>query len=583
MAAFAPFYRAVRLGPVPLVAGLGATRGRRRGGDLVRDGRAAAGAHAVRPRDRARGHDLGAHLRARAGAARARGIRCKAGLLATLAASLFGLSLFAGARAIEQVPELWLPAGSRTLGHRADRDPAALASASCRAPGRFLRFVFYSALAQSSGYFAFLDRGRLERRLGARRARLAGLGRRHGDLVPRARRATLQPSARRHRRPPDRRRARRGDALTRADRHPPRDRSPPCTWGSISVLEARASRALGGPERAGLDLRGRARGDAARRADPRHPRCERQRVGLGDGRRGRLARRAGDDVHGAAVRARRPRHRHDLRRRARSRRSSRPSAGESLHPLSVAAIGVSAIGTFVLMSGDGGAEAPPRERRGILLALGAASLHGAVAVRAPRAAARASAPTGCSSASASRASGWCSCRWRSRGRLRSPRGVLVPVIVAGVGEVVGLQRLHRGVGPHRRRCARRDRVAVRVDRRDHGLARARRASGAAAAGRRRRDPRGRDGTDDPPGLEPTTFGRLPTEAGAASSGSSSPYSAGSASGSNPAARIVSSSRASTRSCTRSDAGRSPPAECAATSRPSGLESAPGRVSAATAS
>ena len=28
--------------------------------------------------------------------------------------------------------------------------------ASCRGPGRFLRFTFYSALAQSTGYFAFL-------------------------------------------------------------------------------------------------------------------------------------------------------------------------------------------------------------------------------------------------------------------------------------------------------------------------------------------------------------------------------------------------------------------------------------------
>ena len=50
--------------------------------------------------------------------------------------------------------------------------------------------------------------------------------------------------------------------------------------------------------------------------------------------------------------------------------------GESLHPLSVVAIAVSAVGTFVLMSGDGGLQAPPRERRGILLALGAACFTG---------------------------------------------------------------------------------------------------------------------------------------------------------------------------------------------------------------
>ena len=79
----------------------------------------------------------------------------QAGLLATLAASLFGLSLFAGARAIEQVPELWLPAGSRTFGTVLIALPLALLGHLPR-PGRFLRFVFYSALAQSTGYFAFL-------------------------------------------------------------------------------------------------------------------------------------------------------------------------------------------------------------------------------------------------------------------------------------------------------------------------------------------------------------------------------------------------------------------------------------------
>ena len=49
--------------------------------------------------------------------------------------------------------------------------------------------------------------------------------------------------------------------------------------------------------------------------------------------------------------------------------------GEALHPLSFVAIAVSAAGTFVLI-GAGGPVAPPRERRGILLALGAASFTG---------------------------------------------------------------------------------------------------------------------------------------------------------------------------------------------------------------
>jgi len=53
------------------------------------------------------------------------------------------------------VPELWLPAGSRTFGTVLLALPLALLGHLPR-PGRFLRFVFYSALAQSTGYFAFL-------------------------------------------------------------------------------------------------------------------------------------------------------------------------------------------------------------------------------------------------------------------------------------------------------------------------------------------------------------------------------------------------------------------------------------------
>ena len=109
--------------------------------------------------------------------------------------------------------------------------------------------------------------------------------------------------------------------------------------------------------------------------------------------------------------------------------------GESLHPLSIVAIAVSAVGTFVLMSGDGGLQAPPRERRGILLALGAACF------------------TGLSLFAASRGGSGIGADWvlvcirlssvamvlvplAATRRLKSPRGVIRPVIVAGIGEIV---------------------------------------------------------------------------------------------------------------------------------------------------
>jgi len=152
--AFAPFYRAVRLGPVPLVAGIGALEGAVAAtisfatgerlpaltllGLVIALGGMTFVLTSVRvPVPAGHGHPL------------------QAGLLATVAASLFGLSLFASARAIEQVPELWLPAGSRTFGTVLIAIPLMLLGYLPR-PGRFLRFVFYSALAQSSGYFAFL-------------------------------------------------------------------------------------------------------------------------------------------------------------------------------------------------------------------------------------------------------------------------------------------------------------------------------------------------------------------------------------------------------------------------------------------
>ena len=107
--------------------------------------------------------------------------------------------------------------------------------------------------------------------------------------------------------------------------------------------------------------------------------------------------------------------------------------GESLHPLSFVAIAVSAVGTFVLI-GAGGPVAPPRERRGILLALGAACF------------------TGLSLYAASRGGSGIGADWvvacvrissvafvlvplAATRRLKSPRGVVVPTLIAGVGEV----------------------------------------------------------------------------------------------------------------------------------------------------
>jgi drug/metabolite transporter (DMT)-like permease len=154
VSAFAPFYRAVQLGPVPLVAGLGATEG----------GVAAAISFATGERLPALtllgliialGGMIVVLVSVRTPVPTGHGHPLKAGLLATFAATLFGLSLFAGARAIHNVPELWLPAGSRTFGTVLVAVPL-LCMGKLPRPGRFLRFTFYSALAQSTGYFAFL-------------------------------------------------------------------------------------------------------------------------------------------------------------------------------------------------------------------------------------------------------------------------------------------------------------------------------------------------------------------------------------------------------------------------------------------
>ena len=205
-----------------------------------------------------------------------------------------------------------------------------------------------------------------------------------------------------------------------------------CTWGSISVLEARVSRALGGPSAVawifGFGLvvvlpialiHGIP--DASRSAwlwalvasFGSLAGLVLMFTALQHGRVGLVTATISSQGAFATVYA--------------------AFAGESLHLLSYLAIAVSAAGTFVLI-GAGGSIAPPRERRGILLALGAASL------------------TGLSLYAASRGGSGVGADWvvacvrissvlfvlvplAATRRLRSPRGVIVPTMISGVGEV----------------------------------------------------------------------------------------------------------------------------------------------------
>ncbi len=214
VAAFAPFYRAVQLGPVPLVAGLGATEG----------GVAAAIAFATGERLPALtllgllialGGMVFVLMSVRTPVPAGHGRPLQAGLLATLAASLFGLSLYAGARAIDHVPELWLPAGSRTFGTVLIALPLLLHRQAAAAGALPALHVLLRARAVD-GVLRVPRRRRLERRVRAGRARVAGLGGGHGDLVLRPPRAALPASAGRHRGPPHGRGRRGRDPL----RHP---------------------------------------------------------------------------------------------------------------------------------------------------------------------------------------------------------------------------------------------------------------------------------------------------------------------------------------------------------------------------
>jgi drug/metabolite transporter (DMT)-like permease len=206
-----------------------------------------------------------------------------------------------------------------------------------------------------------------------------------------------------------------------------------CTWGSISVLEARVSRALGGPSAlawifgVGLvvivpialihgvpDASAGAWAWAMLSSVCSLAGLALMFTALQFGRVGLVT--ATISVQGAFASI------------------YAAVGGQSLHPLSIVAIAVSAVGTFVLIGSGGGPVAPPRERRGILLALGGACF------------------TGLSLYSASRGGSGIGADWvvacvrvssvalvlvplAATRRLKSPRGVIRPMLIAGVGEV----------------------------------------------------------------------------------------------------------------------------------------------------
>ncbi len=205
-----------------------------------------------------------------------------------------------------------------------------------------------------------------------------------------------------------------------------------CTWGSISVLEARVSRALGGPSAlawifaVGLvvilpialihgfpDASAGAWAWAMVAAGGSLAGLALLFTAMQHGRVGLVAATISSQGAFASIFA--------------------AIGGESLHPLSFVAIGVSAAGTFVLI-GAGGSIAPPRERRGILLALGAACF------------------TGVSLYAAARGGSGIGADWvvtcvrlssvavvlaplALTSRLEGPSGVVVPILISGVAEV----------------------------------------------------------------------------------------------------------------------------------------------------
>ncbi len=207
-----------------------------------------------------------------------------------------------------------------------------------------------------------------------------------------------------------------------------------CTWGSISVLEARVSRAIGGPSAlawifgVGLvvvlpfALAG----------------------GIPDAGAGAwawaLVAAAGSLIGLAMMFTSMQYGRVGLVTATISSQGAFASiyaavAGETLHPLSFVAIAVSAAGTFVLIGSGGGSVAPPRERRGILLALGAACFTGLSLFAASRGGSGIGAAWVVTCVRISSVAAVTLPLLATR-RLRSPRGVVRPMLIASVGEVV---------------------------------------------------------------------------------------------------------------------------------------------------
>ena len=205
-----------------------------------------------------------------------------------------------------------------------------------------------------------------------------------------------------------------------------------CTWGSISVLEARVSRALGGPSAlawifgVGLvvivpialihgipDASAGAWAWAMLASGGSLAGLAMLFTAMQYGRVGLVAATISSQGAFASVYA--------------------AIGGESLHPLSFVAIAVSAAGTFVLI-GAGGPVAPPRERRGILLALGAASFTGISLFAAARGGSSIGADWVVTCVRVSSVAAVL-VPLAATSRLKSPRGVVVPILISGVAEV----------------------------------------------------------------------------------------------------------------------------------------------------
>jgi drug/metabolite transporter (DMT)-like permease len=205
-----------------------------------------------------------------------------------------------------------------------------------------------------------------------------------------------------------------------------------CTWGSLSVLEARVSRALGGPSalawifgtgvvvvlpialiRGIPDASADAWAWAMLASVCSLAALSMMFTAMQYGRVGLVTATISSQGAFASIYA--------------------AIGGQSLRPLSLVAIGVSAVGTFVLI-GSGGSVAPPRERRGILLALGAACFSGLSLFAAARGGSGIGADWVVACVRMSSVAMVLVPLAATR-RLKSPRGVIRPILIAGVGEV----------------------------------------------------------------------------------------------------------------------------------------------------